>query len=320
MTKKITSLMFALLSLLVLSILVPSSDAQTVIPTTTFSAAVTTTSTTTVVVSSATGIVANTTLLYADSELMAVNAVSGTTLSVTRGYEGTRAETHSTTAQVWVGPAMAFQFASPIGYPAGSCTRSNLLYVPWIDVNNNIFSDCDGGQWVSSRGNANANNWLRVYLPPTGAVLTTSINTAGTAPAANTDMYCSEIDVPVTKYATGLAVLNGTTVGTDKHLVILYDAAGNALANSATAGALSAGASTYQTYAFTSPYLVVGPAKYYACTQSNGVTDTLRMLITNVQDGVTTKQVTGQTFGTIAATITVPTTFTTAVGPYYQLY
>lgn len=318
MTKKITSLMFALLSLLVLSILVPSSDAQTVIPTTTFSAAVTTTSMTTVVVSSATGIVANTTLLYADSELMAVNGVNGTTLSVTRGYEGTRAETHSTTAQVWVGPAMAFQFASPIGYPAGSCTRSNLLYVPWIDVNNNIFSDCDGGQWVSSRGNANANNWLRVYLPITGAVALSSTGTATTT--ASTTMYCSEIDVPVSKYATGLALLNGGTVGTDKHLVALYDAAGNLLANSATAGATSSGANTYQTYAFTSPYLVVGPAKYYACAQANGTTDNIRMLATGIQDGVTTKGVTGQTFGTIPSTFTVPTTFTTVVGPYYQLY
>jgi len=115
-------------------------------------------------------------------------------------------------------------------------------------------------------------------------------------------------------------VLNGTTVGTDKHLLILYDGTGNLIANSATAGATTSGASTYQTYAFTTPYYVVGPAKYYACLQSNGTTDSLRMLTAGTQDNITTKAVTGQTFGTIAATFTVPTTFTTVVGPYWELF
>jgi len=116
-----------------------------------------------------------------------------------------------------------------------------------------------------------------------------------------------------------LAVLNGTSAATDLHLVALYDATGNLIANSALAGAVASGASTYQTYAFTTPYYVVGPAKYYACVQSNGTSATIRMLLTSVQDGVTTYSHTG-TFGTLINPITVPTTFSSAVGPYFQLY
>ena len=34
-----------------------------------------------------------------------------------------------------------------MGYPFGSCTRANLV-LPYIDVINNVFSDCLGGVWV----------------------------------------------------------------------------------------------------------------------------------------------------------------------------
>ncbi len=107
-------------------------------------------------------------------------------------------------------------------------------------------------------------------------------------------------------------------MGTDKHLVALLDSAGNVLATSALAGATSSGASTFQTYAFTSQYFAVGPAQYFACMQSNGTTDNIRMIPTGTQDTYLTTSKTGS-FGTIP-TITVPTTFTTAVGPYSFLY
>jgi hypothetical protein len=41
--------------------------------------------------------------------------------------------------------------------------------------------------------------------------------------------------LPGNKLLTGIALLNGTTVGTDNRYAILYDNAGNALANSALA-------------------------------------------------------------------------------------
>lgn len=314
MKNKIAVLSFALA--LIVAIALPAFG-QTIVPTTTLSTAVTTTGGTTVVVASATNITANNTYLYVDGEYMAVNAVNSTTLTVTRGYNSTRSATHASGALVWYGPSTYFQWASPVGYPAGSCTRTGNI-LPWIDVNNSVISDCLGGVWVNGV-NSNPNQFTVVYAPQPGAVIYTGINTNGTTLAATT-MYCTEIDLERSKLATGLAFLLGTTGATDKHISVLYDATGNLLANSATAGTTAGTASTYETLPFTTKYYMVGPAKYYGCLQTNGTTATVRMLITSVQDGYTTKGVTGQTFGTIPATITAPTTFTTAVGPYEQVY
>src|SRR5208337_700003 len=113
-------------------------------------------------------------------------------------------------------------------------------------------------------------------------------------------------DVPGNKLATGLGIMFGTTAGgTNLHLVALLDSSGNVVANSALAGATNSTASTYVNFAFTAKYLVVGPAQYFACTQSNGTSDTIRMLVTGTQDTYLTTSKTG-TFGTIP-TITVPT-------------
>ena len=267
--------------------------------------------------------------LFVDRELMQVKAVSGTTITVIRGFAGTGAASHASGAVVFVVPSAAIGAWSGSGFeaaaqspstPQGSCTRSNELYLPRISFSSGIISDCVGGQWVNgdalqtTRGSGNV-----LYNPQPGAVLYTAINSTGTVPAATT-MYCTEIDMPFSKLATGLADLLGTVGATDKHIVVLYDSSGNLLANSAVAGTTAGTASTYEKIPFTSPYYIVGPAVYFGCLQTNGTTATVRMLITSVQDGYLTKGVTGQTFGTIPATITVPTTFTTAVGPYWQVY
>lgn len=314
----------------VVCLLALSAFGQTLLTTTTLSAAITSSSATKIVVASATGITAGSTVLYiADSgnsgEAVFVNSVSGTTIGVTRDYQTLGAAApHASGTVVFVGPAIAF---STSVQPNGSCTRTS------IGINNNYLpviafglagqattiNDCIGGQWVSSLNSVNANTFAVFYAPNTGAVDVTSINSTGTTLAATT-MYCTEIDLQQSKYATGLTFLLGTVGGTDKHIAVLYDGTGNLIANSATAGTTAGTASTYEQLPFTSKYYMVGPAKYYGCLQTNGTTATVRMLVTHVLDSYTTKGVTGQTFGTIPATITVPTTFTTAVGPYEQVY
>jgi hypothetical protein len=288
---------------------------QTLVPFTTFAAAVTTTSQNQLRLTSVTGITANNTFLFAQGESMSVNAVVGTTVYVTRGVNpGNRAVTHASGEVVWYGPANYFQYANPVGYPSGSCSRIGAI-LPWIDAGNNIFSDCLNSVWV--RG-VSGQVPLDVLAPNSGGTAYTSLNTNGTATVAGT-LNCTELDVPANKLATGLAVMFGTTAGgSDKHLVALLDGGGNVLATSALAGATNSTASTYVKFAFTSQYLVVGPGQYFACTQSNGTSDTIRMLVTGTQDTYLTTSKTG-TFGTIP-TITVPTGFTTAVGPYMYLY
>jgi hypothetical protein len=265
------------------------------------------------------------TFLFIDRELMAVKGVSGSNVTVIRGVGSTSAASHVSGAAVVVVPVSAQILWSGSTYgqapavPQGSCTRTSELYLPRIQFESGIFSDCLNGQWVAGDALQTTRVHSKVlYAPQPGAVLYTGINTNGTTLVAGT-LYCTEIQLPYSKLATGLAVLNGTTVGTDNHLIALYDAGMNLLANSATAGALAATASNYQQISFTTPYYMVGPGQYFGCMQSNGTTATVRMLITQVQDQYLTTSKTGA-FGTIPSTITAPTTFTTAVGPYLGIF
>jgi hypothetical protein len=265
------------------------------------------------------------TYLYVDRELMQVKNVSGTTVTVIRGIGSTSAASHLSGAVVFIVPVSAQIIWSGSTYgqapavPQGSCTRTSELYLPRIQFESGLISDCLNSQWITGDALQTTRVHSKVlYEPQPGAVLYTSLNTNGTTLVAGT-FYCTEIQLGYSKLATGIAVLNGTTIGTDNHLVALYDSGMNLLANSAVAGVLAATASNYQQISFTTPYYMVGPGQYFGCVQSNGTTATVRMLITQVQDQYLTTSKTG-VFGTIPATITAPTTFTTAVGPYLGLF
>lgn len=285
-----------------------------------------------ITVNSTSGIVAGTDL-FIDRELIQVANVpsSGTTIGVIRGYGGTVGATHANSSLVFIIPAAAQPYALVTTSPQGSCARgaaslsgglatsTSTLYLPIINQRHGTFIDCVGGEFVEGVNNPLQVTPFQIQAPPTGGTIYTSLNTNGTTLAATT-MYCTEIDLPFNKLLTGIGILNGTTVGTDNHLVALYDSTGNLIANSAAAGVLAATGSEYQSIAFTSKYYAVGPAQYFGCLQTNGTTATVRMLITQVMDTYLTKGVTSITFGTVPATITVPTTFTTAVGPYEIVY
>lgn len=325
----------AVLSLF-LGLAVASASAQTLLLTTTLSSLVKRgIAGTSITVGSVSNIVAGSDL-YVDNELMSVVTVptTGTTIYVVRGYGGTVAAFHTSGSLVFIIPAAAQPYAliaPDFGQaPSGACTRGgssltggtpttqSTLYLPMIDTRTGTFYDCLGGVFQQGDGLPAALTQFTVPAPNTGGTAYTSL-AAGTTLAATT-MYCTEIDLPFNKLITGLGVLNGATVGTDNHLVVLYDASGNLLTNSAVAGVLAATASNYQKIAFTSTYFAIGPAQYFGCMQTNGTTALVHTIQTGTQDTYLTKGVTGQTFGTIPATITVPTTFTTAVGPYFYVY
>jgi hypothetical protein len=267
--------------------------------------------------------------LWVDRELMQVKAVSSTNIQVIRGVESTQAAAHASSALVFVIPSSYLSGNNTrfLAAPQGSCTRANELYLPLINFASGIISDCLGGQWVNGdsaqttrtlvTGSTSGANGYR--YPEPGGTAYTALQTSGTAPAANTQIECSELDLPFSMYLSGLGPLNGTTVGTDKHWVLLYDSAGAVLANSATAGATTSTASIYQKYSFVTPYYAVGPARYFACYGSNGTTDTIRHAVTGTNDNILGGAVTGQTFGTAAA-ITVPSSFTTAKVPYFLTF
>lgn len=115
-----------------------------VLTATSLAAAITTSSATSLRVVSATNIVANSTILYFEDgyggnpEAVFVNSVSGTTIGVTRGYNGTQANPHLTATPVLVGnPTQFFQTD-----PSGACTAS-LSVTPYVNI-------LTGRQWICS--------------------------------------------------------------------------------------------------------------------------------------------------------------------------
>lgn len=266
--------------------------------------------------------------LFVDRELMEVRGVSGTTITVIRNVGGTSGASHLSGAFVFVVPA-TFIYGGGLGSglqgpstPQGSCTRANEPFLPRIQFAAGIISDCLNAQWINadlSQTTRPVNGSLGLRLPEPGGTALTALETAGTAAGASTEEYCTELDVPYSMVLTGLGVLNGTTVGTDKHVLILRDGGGKVLRTSAVAGTTTSGASTYQKHDFTAPYFAVGPARYFGCMQANGTTDTTRHAITAVNNNVFAGKLTAQTFGTVVDA-TMPSTFTTALGPYYLLY
>lgn len=264
------------------------------------------------------------TYLYVDRELMQVEAVSGTSITVMRGVGSTAAASHVSGALVFVVPAAAVaNWGTPVGNtdwgPQGSCTRTNELYLPRIAFTSGNISDCLGGQWMQGDSSQTTRLvWFRAYSPAPGAQASSAVfGTNSTLTQYST--YCTEIDIGSSKLLTGLAPHIGTTGGTDKWTVGLYDSGGNLVASSATGGALVGSAYAWQATAFTAPYYAVGPAQYYGCFITNGTTATADLVTTAKGDYVLTATKTG-TANTLPTSFTVPTSFTSVNGAYLYAY
>jgi len=128
-----------------------------------------------------------------------------------------------------------------------------------------------------------------------------------------TEEYVCEVFVPINCRSTGFAVLNGSAVAGNMQIV-LYNSAGVVIAT--TASIAVSGTAALQSVPWTAPIDLVGPGEYYVGVQNNNVANRLRTHILGLF-GASKK--TGQTYGTFTA-LTVPTTFTTGVGPIGGLY
>lgn len=145
--KRITFARFVAV-LLGLLILPAAAFAQTATTSTTLSNAIADTSGTTVVVASATNVDAGG-LLYVDREALDVVSVSGTTVRVKRGSEGTRAALHPASSPVWVAAKAQKTSVFKSGQPYfGTCTRANEAFLPQINVTTGQIWDCPTGTTV----------------------------------------------------------------------------------------------------------------------------------------------------------------------------
>lgn len=138
---------FVAASILLVGLLVALPvSAQVTLTQTRLSAAVTTANDNTITVVSATTFAAGTTHAVIDAEEMAVTSVSGTTIGVVRGINGTRATTHAASAVVYVGSPTYFDSVGRFG----SCTAANERVLPIIVPTEAKYYTCSSSAWVSA--------------------------------------------------------------------------------------------------------------------------------------------------------------------------
>lgn len=143
------ALRFTLAALLLVLLPMLASAQQNTLTATTLSAAIGTSSVQTFNVASVTGITAGNTVLFIEREAMFVNAVSGTTVTVVRGYEATAGVAHPNGAVVLAGRPQWFNKYDP----SGSCTLANVVASPWVNIRNSQQWLCGITGWVPGFGN-----------------------------------------------------------------------------------------------------------------------------------------------------------------------
>lgn len=135
----------------------------------------------------------------------------------------------------------------------------------------------------------------------------------------NGQLWVTDIWVPFSKTITKIGFLQGGTATTDNFLVAIYDRDGNLLGNSNTAGVVLSGANTFAEQTLLTSIQVYGPAQYWIAIQGNGTAaGAIRTIATATYINRLCGSIAG-TFGTVPATITVPTTFTADKGPIVYL-
>jgi hypothetical protein len=145
-----------------------------------------------------------------------------------------------------------------------------------------------------------------------GMVPPTTTTGTDTTPVV-TEEYVAEVFVPVNTLSTGIAVLNGSAVAGNMQCA-LYDSNGGIITT--TASTAASGTAAYQQVPWAAQVQLKGPAKYFIGVQNNNTSNRLR---THILGNFGAAKKTSQTYGTFTA-LTVPTTFTTALGPIADLY
>lgn len=344
---KMKNITIIALIVVLLALVAPTAQAQ--VPTyanTTLSSAITGTQAGNIVVASSTGIAAGYVIVIDHEGLLISNSyVAGsTTIQIaTRGYNGTVATPHMSGQIALIGPVG--YFSSRDFY--GACTASVQTVLPVISFNVSArdlrMYNCNNGTWASqvlpndtgassaasatsttSGGTRQCNMNIFSAIPNNGATTPLAYSSFGTntAHVAGTTFYAS-IVIPGTVKITGVSILNGLTVGTDKNIVTLYRADGTWLASSSITGSAggvtTSGANAFQDLAFTSPYLASGPARYWIGVQTQGTTDTLRTLPSLSFFGILSSSVAG-TFGVVPSTITTLSTSIANTAPFACIY
>jgi hypothetical protein len=214
--------------------------AQTALTTTTLGAAIDNVQQS-LTVASATGITAQGTgatfqYLLVDREILSVRGLPGgsTTVTVTRGQNGTRATAHISGASVTVIPALNNpQFVNYV--PSGQCTRSQLTYVPLV-VGGSVVQGANGSTY-DCLGVTTAGQWVQTNDNGTPVLGTTMASTAGTLGLfTGTYLKVSGTNA-ITGFTNPAGIQPGFTVYLEATGVWTWTAAGNILTAGTTTAA-----------------------------------------------------------------------------------
>ncbi len=319
-----------LLLVLIVALCAPApASAQTPMPWTQLNAAILDSRTTSILVTSLTSSGASSLVMAAptnqpgsqmmlvvDGEAMQVVGVNSTTVTVTRGYNRTTATSHANSHVVWFGPTNYFHTNAPGGGVGAVCTQAGNI-LPYVTINQDSkraeLWDCATADdtWVQQQMTEQAPKTFTRYCTtplPSFTLLNTGSGAVynygnSTTPVSGTIFY-GTIEVPRTMLVTGLSLLNGTAAGTDKYVLSVSKSDGTLIATTPVAGTTSVGASLFQDIAFSTSYILTGPARYWIGAQANGTTTRIATVPvegaagTAAFTGLLGSSVTG-TFGTI---------------------
>lgn len=141
------------------------------------------------------------------------------------------------------------------------------------------------------------------------------VSTDGTdATPVITEVYYGQVFIHANMTVTGVAIFNGS-VASGNYKAGLFNSSGVLVATSASTA--MSGTDAYQRTPFTATYAALGPGTYYVGLFIDNTT--ARYNTHTFGDFVAAKQ-TGQVYATGFTTITLATTFTTALAPIASLY
>lgn len=128
-----------------------------------------------------------------------------------------------------------------------------------------------------------------------------------------TETYLARVWIPTNTTLTGIALLNGSAAAGNV-TVGLSDSTGVVLAKSASTA--QSGTAAYQQIPFALATDVKGPGVYFVLVQFDSTSARFR---SHILGNFAAGKLTGQTYGTMPS-FTVPTTFTTNLGPIADTY
>ena len=170
-------------TILAVLLLSASAWAQVTLRSTTLSAAIDKDQTV-FTVASGTGITAGMTA-FVDREAMRITSISTATLTVTRGREGTRNNSHASGTTIYVDLNEYFSTYDR----SGSCTSTSEVVLPVVNVKTGDIFQCTSSLWVVINGPATTATGLTALGPnAAGTIDVGSLDTAFRTPYFTTDM------------------------------------------------------------------------------------------------------------------------------------